>query len=277
MKEIKREKGLTNEQISDWSDLPVSTVAKIFSGETKHPRFETMQALEKMFTTRCLPEYPGPRYDFYPGKPPVLIKDADPNPEAFYRAYEGGTYTADDLDELRGDGVLGELIDGVFFNMASPPASHQLVLMELSAELHSYIKARGGACRVFTAPLDVYLEKNKKTVLQPDILVLCDRNLIRDDEKIWGAPDLVIEILSPSTRRRDMGPKYMKYEAFGVKEYWLVDLKHERVIVYPLAGDDIVNLYTFQDKIPVGIWDGDCVIDFAPIARELASIRGGSE
>jgi len=273
MKEIKKEKGLTNEQIAEWSDLPVSTVAKIFSGETKHPRFETMQALEKMFSNPKLPSYSGPTYDYDQSNPPGQLKDAEP--ERYYRVFDDGSYTADDLDRLRGDKAMGELLDGVFLTIASPSAAHQLVQMKLSAKLDSYVESKGGDCLVFTAPLDVYLEKNDRTVLQPDILVICNRNLIQNGD-IWGAPDLVIEIISPSTRDRDMTYKYAKYRLFGVREYWVVDPKNERIIVHDFSDEDMIHIHDFQDKIPVGIWDGDCIIDFAPIARELAAIQSDS-
>ena len=69
----------------------------------------------------------------------------------------------------------------------------------------------------------------------------------------------------------------MKYRAYGVREYWIVDPKNERIIVHDFADKDIVNVYTFDDKIPVTIWDGDCVIDFALIARKVREVRGESE
>ena len=275
MKRLKKERGYSNEQICDLSGVPLGTVRKIFSGETKHPRFETLQALEKLFADPHAPNYPGPVYDFYPGQPPVVVKERMPE-EYYYQVYHDGQYTADDLDRLRGDDGWGELIDGVIFNMTSPGVTHQLIQSRLCTSIQNYIDSKGGSCIPFTPPLDVYIEKNKKTVLQPDIIVVCDRSVIQDD-KIWGAPDLVIEINSPSTRDRDFSAKYVKYRAYGVREYWIVDPKNERIIVHDFADKDIVNVYTFDDKIPVTIWDGDCVIDFALIARKVREVRDESE
>lgn len=272
MKRLKKERGYSNEQICEWSGVPLGTVRKIFSGETKHPRFETMQALEKFFANPHAPNYEGPVYDFYPGQPPVLVKERAPE-EFHYRVYDDGGYTADDLDQLRGDNGWGELMDGVIINMASPGVSHQLIQSRLYTDLQNYIDRKGGSCIPFTPPLDVYIEKNKRTVLQPDIIVICDRDLIQD-EKIWGAPDFVVEILSPSTRFYDLHEKYLKYAGYGVREYWIVDPKLERVIVYDFEHDSLITVYTFHDKIPVTIWDGDCVIDFAPIARKVREVCG---
>lgn len=271
MKELKKERGLTNEQISERTGIPLGTVRKIFSGETKQPRYAAMQALEKYFSDPYLPSYPGPKYDFYPGQPPQLLKERNFVEE--YIANNGGTYTADDLDRLRGDDGRGELIDGVIFNQASPSVSHQLIQTAVASLLNAHIWNHGGSCDVFTSPLDVRIERNDRTVLQPDVLVICNNDLYKDD-KVWGAPDLVVEVLSPSTQDRDLGVKYLKYRSFGVREYWIIDPMKERVIVYDFAHDDLIHLYTFQDKVPVSIWDGDCVINFAPIAERIRAISG---
>ena len=275
MKRLKKERGYSNEQICEWSGVPLGTVRKIFSGETKNPRFETLQALEKFFADPHAPNYPGPVYDFYPGQPPVVVKERA-SEESHYRVYDDGGYTADDLDRLRGDSGWGELMDGVLINMTSATVTHQLIQSRLYTILQNYIDSKGGSCIPFTPPLDVYIEKNKKTVLQPDLIVICDRDLIQD-EKIWGAPDFVVEILSPSTRFYDMHEKYLKYVAYGVREYWIVDPKLERVVVYDFEHDSLITVYTFHDKIPVTIWDGDCVIDFESIARKVREVRGERE
>ncbi|MGX8773946.1 MAG: Uma2 family endonuclease [Bacillota bacterium] len=269
MKRLKKEKGYSNEQISESSGVPLGTVKKVFSGETKYPRYETLQALEKFFGSPYAPNYPGPVYDFYPGQPPVLVKDAE---EWDYRLFDDGIYTADDLDRLRGDSVWGELIDGVLFNMASPSIPHQMVQNRLATLLTNYVDKNSGSCIPLTAPADIYIEKNDKTVLQPDVFVVCDKSLLRDT-KVWGAPDFVIEILSPSTAERDLVYKLPKYRGFGVREYWIVDLEKERVIVYDFSQENIISIYTFEDKIPVGIWDGDLEMDFKAIKEEIDSIK----
>ncbi|MDO4870169.1 MAG: Uma2 family endonuclease [Bacillota bacterium] len=268
MRTLKKQRGYTNEYIADQTELPLGTVRKIFSGETKHPRFATLQALEAFFREPHAPVYPGPVYDFYPDRPPILVKEK--NIDEYYFA-KNGSYTASDLDRLRGDDGRGELIHGTLYNMASPTVAHQLIQMSLSFYLKRFVTENGGDCLPLTAPLDVHIHNDDYTVLQPDIIVLCNRDLIRNG-KVWGAPDLVIEILSPSTKDRDLYLKLPEYQHAGVREYWIIDPMKQRVIVYDFSNGDLLHLYSFQEKIPVGIWDGDCVIDFSLIASELASV-----
>ena len=107
--------------------------------------------------------------------------------------------------------------------------------------------------------------KDDKTMVQPDVFVVCDRNKLTG-YTVEGAPDLIVEILSPSTKRKDMTIKLNKYLEAGVREYWLVDPEKKKVIVY-LSGDgDLVDdldvmIYGFDDPVPVMIFDGECVID----------------
>mgnify|MGYP000172932761 CR=1 FL=1 len=91
----------------------------------------------------------------------------------------------------------------------------------------SIIKGKGGKCKVFVSPIDVQLDKDDKTMVQPDIFILCDqsKNIGRC---IYGAPDMVIEITSPSTRKKDFGKKLEKYVNAGVREYWIVDVKNRK-------------------------------------------------
>jgi Uma2 family endonuclease len=126
-----------------------------------------------------------------------------------------------------------ELIDGIPYLLASPSYDHQHVVGELHLELASYFKNRG--CRVILSPFDVQLDINEpedeaKTVLQPDLLVVCDTNKITKN-RLKGAPDIVIEVLSASTGIRDRDQKYYLYEKNGVKEYWIVDPSNRTVEV----------------------------------------------
>lgn len=142
-----------------------------------------------------------------------------------YRTKERYTY-ADYL--TWDDAERWELIDGIAYNMTPAPSSeHQKISMELAYRIRSYLE--GKRCQVFHAPFDVRLSQSRddkehdiKTVVQPDISVICDpRNI--DDHGCIGAPDFIIEILSPYTADRDVRDKYFLYETAGVKEYWIVD------------------------------------------------------
>ena len=268
MKRLKKERGYTNEYICDGSGVPLGTVQKIFSGETKSPRYDTMQALEKFFSAEPAAVYPGPVYDYPPKGERVLVKES--SLVDTYSAIPQGRHTAEDYYELREHERI-ELIDGVIYNLASPTTKHQYVIMALTVELELYIRAHGRDCIPFPAPVSVHIDRDEDTIVEPDVCVLCDRGLLVD-EKIWGAPDLVVEVLSPSTRRKDLTIKNQKYAEAGVREYWIVDLKNQKVIVYVFDHDDLISVYTFRDRIPVGIWDGECQIDFARIDDRMRQI-----
>ena len=115
-----------------------------------------------------------------------------------------------------------ELIDGMFYDMAAPGYRHQSIAGEIYVQLKNFVRSRKGACLPFIAPADVQLDCDDKTIVQPDVFVVCDRKRL-GETRLLGAPDMCIEVLSPSTRARDMRLKRDKYEAAGVREYWLVD------------------------------------------------------
>jgi len=135
-------------------------------------------------------------------------------------------YTYGDYRQLPND-ERWELIDGAAYSMSSPTTAHQGILIELATQFHNYLK--GKPCRAFVAPFDVFFpglneqdEDDVDTIVQPDLLVICDKTRIRE-KGIWGAPDLVVEILSPTTSRKDLHEKYDLYQRSGVREYWVID------------------------------------------------------
>lgn len=139
-------------------------------------------------------------------------------------------YSYEDIKNKEGN---WELIEGIPYLLTSPPHEHQYVVGELHIELASYFKNRG--CKVILSPFDVQLDVNEsedeaKIVLQPDLLVICDTNKITRN-RLKGAPDIVIEVLSASTGVRDRNQKYYLYERHGVKEYWIVDPSNRTVEV----------------------------------------------
>lgn len=117
---------------------------------------------------------------------------------------------------------------------------------------------------LFPAPLDVQLDCDNKTMVQPDMVIICDYNKLRK-KNVFGAPDFVIEILSGSTRKKDSIKKLQKYENAGVREYWIVDPDKKKVIVYEFEVEMSPTIYGFEDRIPVGIFGGDCIVDFTEI------------
>ena len=161
-----------------------------------------------------------------------------------------------------------ELIKGWISRMSPAPlVRHQLISMELSSEIYTYLK--GKSCSVFAAPFDVRLTNKRKSlpdksiisVVQPDISVICDIEKL-DDKGCVGAPDWIIEILSPGNTRKEMKEKFSLYEENGVREYWVVYPEYFQVQVFDLINDRFVSRCTYvkEDLIPVGIFD-DFAID----------------
>ena len=172
-------------------------------------------------------------------------------------------YTEDDYYNLPED-VRAELIDGQFYNMSAPSRMHQTILMELSGTIREYLKSKGGSCRVYPAPFAVKLFKKQETIVEPDISVICDKDKLTD-RGCTGAPDWIVEIVSPSNPGHDYIHKLNLYADAGVREYWIVDPRTERIIVYYLEQSDFqMETYTFQDNIKVNIYD-DLYIDFSEL------------
>jgi Uma2 family endonuclease len=117
--------------------------------------------------------------------------------------------------------------------------------------------------------MDVQLDSDEKTILEPDIFVVCDREKITGP-RVVGAPDLVVEVLSPSTWQRDLVLKLRKYRQAGVREYWVVLPEAKQVFVYVFEKCEDAEIYTFEDEIPVFIWDGACRVNFAEIYRMIS-------
>lgn len=166
-------------------------------------------------------------------------------------------YTVEDIYALP-EGRRAELIDGQIYDMAPPNTVHQRILMNLAGEIREYIKNRGGSCEVFPAPFAVFLNNDSHNYVEPDISVICDKNKL-DDRGCSGAPDWIIEILSPGTERVDCGAKLFKYRSAGVKEYWTVNPRLHTVSVYDFEHNEKNGQYSFDDEISVCIYE-DLVI-----------------
>ncbi|MBE5972495.1 MAG: Uma2 family endonuclease [Lachnoclostridium sp.] len=157
-------------------------------------------------------------------------------------------FTVEDIESLP-EGVRAELIDGQIFYFAFPKLVHQELLMKLSNVLYNYVEKNKGKCRTLFAPFGVLLVEDGKNYLEPDILVVCDENKLREDG-CYGAPDLIIEVTSKSTKKRDYGIKLLKYRTAGVKEYWIVDPMRETVMVHWFEDEEQNCLYGMREEIP---------------------------
>jgi Uma2 family endonuclease len=173
-----------------------------------------------------------------------------------------------------GPEIHGEIINGTFFDMSPAPSTrHQVVLGELFTQFSVYLRHK--TCKVFVAPFDVRFiadstEDDKiQNVVQPDITIVCDRSKI-DKNGCQGSPDLVVEIVSPGTLKKDMKEKWRLYEKFGVQEYWLVYPEENMVYVFTLSKDGKYQrpeIYAEEDIIQVGIFE-DLKITLSEIFRE---------
>ena len=176
-------------------------------------------------------------------------------------------YTTEDYDALP-EGARVELIDGIFYDLyltdEAPGTIHQKIVMEISYRIRRYIDEKDGKCEVFPAPFAVRLNNDDKTSVEPDISVICDPEKITE-RGCEGAPDWIIEVITPGTARHDHVRKLGLYINAGVREYWIVDPYKEKVVVYHFDSDDpLPNIYTFEDKIGSGIYE-DLYIDLSEI------------
>jgi Uma2 family endonuclease len=168
------------------------------------------------------------------------------------------------------DGVRCELIDGVPYVMSAPLIKHQLISGEIYGQLRDFLK--GKQCKVMHAAVDVRLNAHQKdnTIVQPDIIVVCDRKKIENGKSCIGAPDMVVEVLSPSNRYWDYLIKEKIYLEAGVREYWIVDPEEETVqqLILENRGYEVVQ-YKAADTVPVHILPG-CEINLADVFSEAA-------
>ena len=274
MKQRKQELGYSNKTIAGKTGLPISTVQKVFSGATSSPRESTVKALENLLK-------PDPSLSYEDAarrssSASLISEKALDYQERGDRLADGetGPYRLRDYYALP-DEQRAELIDGFIYDMTAPGVAHQSIAGYIFKVLLDHVLSHGGSCHPFISPLDVQLDKDDKTMIQPDVIVVCDPDQIRTD-RVFGAPDLVIEVLSSSTRKKDMSLKMKKYIEAGVREYWMIDPVKKAVVQYDLEHLDIPAVYGFDAKIPVLIWDGACEVDLKEMSEALSFLWTGA-
>ena len=167
------------------------------------------------------------------------------------------------------EGERYEIINGEAYAMAAPNTLHQLILTELLKQFANFLT--GKPCKVFPAPFDVRLfyeeDESDNTVVQPDISIICDKEKL-GPEGCHGAPDLVVEILSPSNTAIEMLIKFNTYKEAGVREYWVLNPIKKDLSVYLFSGENVISRnYKEKELAPVSILDG-LEIDLAPVFAE---------
>lgn len=306
LKERRKELGYSYEQLAGLSGIALSTIQKIFGGRVASPRYETLRRIEDVLYpdiySRLLGKKQGqytvedyyrlPPYMhvelidgvFYGKDEDYSLYPAEEQPAELRDAHEayGTSALSTEIDEKQGhhtledyyalpEGRRVELIDGYFYDMAAPNPKHQAIAGEIFTVFRSHIRTNKGDCCPFMSPIDVKLFPDEPDMVQPDVLVICDRNKI-DEQRIEGAPDLVVEILSKSNTKKEMTRKLMKYRKAGVREYWEIDPEEKLIQVYVFddSGKAETCFYSFNEKVPVSIWNGNCEVDFAEVSEAVS-------
>lgn len=234
--ELRKQKetmGYSDELIAVLSGIPLETVKTVFQNTEKH----------------------------------MIQEDKTP-----YNMKQQGEYTLEDYYRISEE-IRVELIDGVIYDMSSAPALiHQAIVSDILYALKTYIDKKQGKCRVFTSPVDVQLDCDDKTMLQPDVIVVCDRDKFKK-QCIYGAPDLVVEVLSPHTKKKDMTIKLEKYRKAGIKEYWMIDPMQHKILIHCFEKSEMPIVCGFDSKISVGLFGGECMVDFEKIYKDIAFLN----
>lgn len=174
-------------------------------------------------------------------------------------------YTVEDIYSLP-EGQRAELIDGQMYMMAPPTRTHQRIIGALYRKIADYIDSHKGACEVNIAPFAVFLLKDNLNYVEPDITIVCDPQKL-SDKGCTGAPDWVIEVVSPGSRSMDYYTKLFRYQTAGVREYWIVDHDKRRITVWDFEHSATED-HSFSDTVKAGIYE-DFSIDFSQLASEI--------
>ena len=173
MKQRKLQKGYSYAHISNLSGVPLGTIQKIFSGETTHPRYATLQALEQVLKEQ---------------KDDMVLKDSVIFSYGNSQKKNQNECTIEDYF-VTPDEIRVELIDGTMYDLKTPTFEHQKIAGEIYRQIANYIIENNGKCEVGISPVDVQLDCDNKTIVQPDVFILCNNEkLLRG--RVFGAPDL---------------------------------------------------------------------------------------
>ena len=164
------------------------------------------------------------------------------------------------------DDIRVELIDGTFYKMEAPSFVHQRLITALWKQIDSFIEKNGGKCVAAIAPLDVRLNRDNKTMVQPDVIVICNHDQITK-KRLEGAPDFVAEIVSPSTASVDYVIKTAKYKEAGVREYWILDPEQKRLMIYDFSDNKAPRIQEIKGSADLNIYDGMLMINLDKFAE----------
>ncbi len=265
---IKEERGYSVAKLSEYSGVPIGTLQKLLRGDSANPRKATLDALEKVLLgDEKL--YPGKAYTYQMDSQPRTLNQ--PRVYGAERVYvEQGEFTLQDYYALPDDRRV-ELIDGIFYDMAASSTLHQHIAGLVYRWISEFIEENDGDCIPFISPIDVQLDRSVKTMIQPDVIIVCDPKKVKHFG-IYGAPDFVLEVLSKSTRKRDITLKLMKYMEAGVKEYWAVDTERRILIVYLAEEDAVPHIYSLKGRQAYRFTGDGCGLTWRRLTAALISL-----
>ena len=246
----KKEKALTVKELSRLSGVPAGTINKIITGETGKPRPDTMKALESVLL---------PRYDWSFSEVTRLAESG-----AGGLPFRQNEYTVYDLEHLP-SGMRAELTDGRLYFMEAPSICHQKAAEFIRDRVESHIREKGGKCLTVLSP-GVREEENEKDFFIPDFAVVCDPGKVKGPY-IVGAPDFILEVVSPSSARRDKLTKTDRYERMGVREYWILDILHRQLITYDYQGEITIRVQGLSGKTGLSLFGGRPEIDLDELRK----------
>lgn len=275
MNRIKEERGYSFALLAEYTGVPKGTLTKIFNGETREPRTAALKAIERVLRG-SEDDYKGKSYTYEESSSASQMRFVnEPEPAYNFESSERsvqtpvvkkqGEYTIEDYFNLPDD-ERKELIDGVFYDMATPINIHQEIVGQVFFEIKSYIQKKKGPCRVVVSPSAVQLDCDNKTMVEPDVYIVCRKEQIKRFGN-YGAPAFVLEVLSPSTRKKDMGIKLAKYMNAGVREYWAIDPDKRLLITYDEGNDWMPVVTPLEGKKGLFIYDNELQIDLSEIAE----------
>lgn len=299
MKQLKKQLGYSNEQIARESGVPLGTVQKIFCGLTEHPRKHTVDQLSVLFETKMNPmkslndvlsgitsvKLPG-NGKYHPGITYELAgcesegTDKTAVRENFVYGAEAKRqpyFTVDDYYALPKEERV-ELINGEFYEMLAPTPIHQRIVEEVTFQISSFIRNNKGSCMVVPAPVDVRLNEDDRTMVEPDVIVICKNHKAKLKEwGVMGAPDFVLEVLSDSTRDKDLHIKTKLYERAGVREYWMIDERKEHVLIWQKGRDEFPRIQNISGTAKISIFEKEMEVDLEAVRSAIEQAREWNE
>lgn len=264
IKQLKQQLGYSNEQIAKESGVPLGTVQKIFSGLTENPRRHTIEQLSDFFETKIDPMK----------TPDMVVRESFAyGTEAKNPSY----YTVEDYYALPRDERV-ELIDGEFYEMLAPSMIHQSIVEEVTWQISTFIRSNKGTCKVIPSPIDVRINEDDKTMVEPDVIVVCkNRRAKLEKWGVLGAPDFVLEVLSDSTRDKDLHIKTKLYRNAGVREFWMIDTRKEQVLIWREGMDEVPIIQGISGTAKITVLEKEMDVDLDAVKNAIEQARSWSD